>query len=362
MGRRLPWKRAGDAVTSSPQRTPETESPAPPTPTPTPARESHCTPTLRRQRAPESRLGSVRSPSTSPPPEPPQERLMLAGPFADDRYRMVEDEFLHTAQRFTTHLHRAEYNRLKARAESQNAAAIRAIARPVVGLLTASARVRHEAARRAAKQRTVLQAADGGGGDPEPWIGTSLQGLMERPRNETRSITSYTPAHSTTRAAAGYHPTSTTDRPSNKRDNLPSHRRHCLDITSPAPSTPAPLRVTASSQPSTTPRHPAQHSTPSRSRDPVTLTTSRTATATAGTHTPSRSGSVRDKAGDGRMRGGRQARADLAHAHASEDDNDDPFGFSRRKARREQSKEKLRKPGEKDPPKKLSPDTIPSFL
>lgn len=39
----------------------------------------------------------------------------------DDRYRMVEDELLYTAQRFTRHLHRAEYARLKGRVREMEA-------------------------------------------------------------------------------------------------------------------------------------------------------------------------------------------------------------------------------------------------
>lgn len=264
---------------------------------------------------------------------------MLPGALADDRYRMVEDELLHTARRFTTHLHRAEYDRLKARAESQNAAAIRAIARPVVGPLTASARARREAAAREAKQRAML-------GDAEPWAGTTLQGLMECPRRQTRSISSYAPAHSTTRAAAGYKPTT---------GSLASRRGNSLNA-SPAPSTPAPSRVPARPRSSTIPRRQAQHSTPSASRDPGTLAPGR-----AGHHTPpSRGGSARDTTRDGGMRDRRHAEADLAHAGGNDDDDDDddPFGIGRRKSRREQS----RKPGDGDPPRKLSPDTIPSFL
>ena len=275
---------------------------------------------------------------------------MLPGLLADDRYRMVEDEFLHTAQRFTTHLHRAEYNRLKARAASQNAAAIRAIARPVVGPLSTTARVRREAARRQAKQHTVLRAAGGGaGGDPEPWVGTSLHGLMERQRSESRSISSYAPTHSTTRAAAGYKPTSPTNCP---HDTLSSQQRNHMSA-SPTPRTPVLSRVPVPARPSTSARHHAQHSTPYTSRDPGLLPTSRAGAV----QTPSQSGSARDTTRDSELRDRRHARADLEHANGNEDD-DDPFGINRRKARREQS----RKPGDEDPPNKLSPDTIPSFL
>lgn len=84
----------------------------------------------------------ARTPSPSPPPSPLPEAEMHTP--HDDRFRMVEDEFLATAQQFTRHLHQAEYQRLKvaaaARAEG-DAEAIRrgevreerVIVRPVVG-------------------------------------------------------------------------------------------------------------------------------------------------------------------------------------------------------------------------------------
>jgi hypothetical protein len=38
---------------------------------------------------------------------------MEVGLDKDDRYRMVEDEFLEAAKMFTQHLHAAEYQRMK---------------------------------------------------------------------------------------------------------------------------------------------------------------------------------------------------------------------------------------------------------
>ncbi|RSM01437.1 hypothetical protein CEP52_008570 [Fusarium oligoseptatum] len=119
MGRRLPWKTS--TTPSSSDKKPLVESRA--AWTHSPSLPSASTPTSfikkpRRDRVIDDEDG-VRSPSTSPPPEPPPERFMRPGPQHDDRYRMVEDEFVNMAHQFTTHLHRAEYNRLKSLAKSQ---------------------------------------------------------------------------------------------------------------------------------------------------------------------------------------------------------------------------------------------------
>lgn len=103
---------------------------------------------------------------------------MIAGPAGDDRYRMVEDELLATAGLFTAHLHRAEYTRLKRLAAAQNAAAIREMERPVVpGPATATATRRRGRAARTAARRGLARGEG-------PWVGSSLQGLMETPRGQ----------------------------------------------------------------------------------------------------------------------------------------------------------------------------------
>ena len=104
----------------------------------------------------------------------------------DDRYRMVEDEFLNMAHQFTTHLHRAEYNRLKSLAKHQNADTIREIERPIVGAPTLLARQRQERARRIVKQRNLL-----GSNTHEkdtPSVRSSQQGLTESPIKEHNGI------------------------------------------------------------------------------------------------------------------------------------------------------------------------------
>lgn len=118
---------------------------------------------------------------------------MIEGVDHDDRYRMVEDEFLAMANDFTKHLHAAEYQRLKALASSRNADMIRTISRPVTGKMTDLVKKRRSALELAASQRRGIRNALGkrrGRDDSEsddddgelPWAGTSLQGLMESPR------------------------------------------------------------------------------------------------------------------------------------------------------------------------------------
>ncbi|KAF2869803.1 hypothetical protein BDV95DRAFT_629706 [Massariosphaeria phaeospora] len=81
-------------------------------------------------------IGRRRVPSSSPPPivaqlPPPAKELMRPGvdkfDLRDDEWRMVEDEFLHTAKLFTQHLHLEEYELLKKNMEEK-----KAVARPVV--------------------------------------------------------------------------------------------------------------------------------------------------------------------------------------------------------------------------------------
>ncbi|KAK3947710.1 hypothetical protein QBC32DRAFT_223577 [Pseudoneurospora amorphoporcata] len=152
-----------------------------------------------------------RSPSTSPPPQPLREEFMIEGPRYDDRYRMVEDEFLAVAGEFTRHLHAAEYQRLKNLASSKNAETIDDISRPVTGAPTDAVRRRHARLETAAKQQRGLTKIlgkradhDSDSGD-KPWTGTSLQGLMDSPRKKKvplhRSLSSLSASASGFRAA-----------------------------------------------------------------------------------------------------------------------------------------------------------------
>ncbi len=134
---------------------------------------------------------------------------MIEGVENDDKYRMVEDEFVTVAGDFTKHLHAAEYQRLKTLAKSQNADAISSISRPVTGEMTDLVRRRQKALGLAASQRRGIHKVLGrrdiriASDDEEPWFGTSLQGLMDSPR-KTLPLTSVASAVAETRAAAGY--------------------------------------------------------------------------------------------------------------------------------------------------------------
>ena len=136
---------------------------------------------------------------------------MIEGPRYDDRYRMVEDEFLAVAGEFTRHLHAAEYQRLKNLASSKNAEMIDDISRPVTGAPTDAVRRRHARLETAAKQQRGLTKVlgkradhDSDSGD-KPWTGTSLQGLMDSPRKKkvplNRSLSSLSASASGPRPA-----------------------------------------------------------------------------------------------------------------------------------------------------------------
>ncbi|KAI6769330.1 hypothetical protein FGRA07_07435 [Fusarium graminearum] len=201
MGRKLPWK-TSPAQSSPDNKAPiKSESPRRTVSNPTIDSPSAFRKKPRHDRVIDSEDGS-RSPSTSPPPEPPPERFMRPGLHHDDRYRMVEDEFLNMAHQFTVHLHRAEYDRLKNLAKHQNADTIREIERPIVGLPTLFARQRQESTRRVSKQRKLL--ADSSNEKDTSFAGSSLQGLMESPRKEHKWISAGLADAAKTRASAGF--------------------------------------------------------------------------------------------------------------------------------------------------------------
>lgn len=142
---------------------------------------------------------------------------MIEGVDGDDKYRMVEDEFIGIASQFTTHLHKAEYQRLKQQAKAQNADKIRSISRPAVGALTAAAKKRQEMRKHLAKQRNGLRRAaanskqrqDDAGDDEDGFAdvnrpGTSLYSLMERPGKAELPLTNLTSTTTSTRASAGF--------------------------------------------------------------------------------------------------------------------------------------------------------------
>ncbi|VUC19940.1 unnamed protein product [Clonostachys rosea] len=346
MGRRLPWKRTevpSVVKSATPKSSPKPASPikrAPP-------------PSTRPERAQErasvqlSEHGDrLRSPSTSPPPEPPQEEFMIAGPFNDDRYRMVDDELLGVAQRFTVHLHRAEYQRLKAQAKTQNAATIREIERPTVGTPTRVTKQRSEALKRVSRQRSLLGNDHG---RDLPWMGTSLQGLMEAPRREAKAIRSLPQAASGTRAAAGF---------SSQLSSSPIRGNRSAGDSPPEKQKGSARRDSRGTSVRATPRGTGnvgskQAVSANKSSSPIVSTS-------AAVSTPSRRplSTVRTSYSTP------QATKSLVPDEDNEDeddDDDDIFGLNKRRIRREKSRENIRRSTEK-PARKPSPDAIPSFL
>ena len=122
---------------------------------------------------------------------------------ADDLWIMVEDEFLATAKLFTQHLHHAEYQRLKKRAEEHDAGNV---ARPVDGRTALPISAKRELDRKRQDDR-IAKAAEQN--DKDPWQHDPLLGaLMDSPTKTGRLLTQLEPVRSKTRAAAGFLPTS----------------------------------------------------------------------------------------------------------------------------------------------------------
>ncbi|SPO03224.1 uncharacterized protein DNG_05906 [Cephalotrichum gorgonifer] len=181
-----------------------------------PTAQSSSTPSTPRARTTgrtaERVVRSIKSPSTSPPPQPLTETFMSEGVEGDDKYRMVEDELLFIAGRFTAHLHAAEYHRQKQEAKAHNAATIDSISRPVVARMTPSVKAKHERRAKERKRsdglrRALANGKEGGldvkeAEDESPWIGTSLQGLMEESRGSVERLSGLTWAEPSTKAAA----------------------------------------------------------------------------------------------------------------------------------------------------------------
>jgi hypothetical protein len=269
-------------------------------------------------------LGRARSPSTSPPPEPPKEECVLSSLSltlshadcpttrymapTDDLWQMVEDEFYQTAQKFTAHLHRAEYQRQKRLAASQNAAAISAIERPTVGEASRLMRQREALTNRTQAQQSGL------GGDISATSG--LRGLMDSPKQADRVLRVggglLTKAAAATKRAASPTPVRGQDRVVKKK------QKSVANGVLATVTTKVPTRQAAPEE--------RTLSTINRSRSEPNL----------------------------------KQRAARAAEPSSEDDDSDPFGINRRRLQRAKSREQLRRPREQ--PRGPSPDIIPRFL
>ncbi|ETS75946.1 hypothetical protein PFICI_12890 [Pestalotiopsis fici W106-1] len=132
--------------------------------------------------------------SNSQPPEPIKENFMTDGLDKDDKYRMVEDEFLSTAGQFTAHLHKAEYQRLQDETKSSNATKIRNISRPVVGHATELVRTKHDRINRLQRQKSATRkkSESDDDDDNDDFRNTTLFGLMESPRKKPPMLDHFT--------------------------------------------------------------------------------------------------------------------------------------------------------------------------
>jgi len=141
----------------------------------------------------------------------------------DDIYIMVEDQFQSIAQSFTRHLHKAEYRRLTEQAKKQKASTIHDISRPTDAFtaMRAETMKMKEARELSGRQKKGLRDMRVGTGRPsqkgaeddsdiekdkadDPWVGTSLHGLMASPRKSQQALVGLQGVKSATRAAAGF--------------------------------------------------------------------------------------------------------------------------------------------------------------
>jgi hypothetical protein len=141
-------------------------------------------------------------------------RFMDEGMEHDDKYRMVEDEFLTVAQKWTVHLHAAEYKRQEKMVKARNAETISSISRPVTDRMPDQTRRRVESVARSKTQRSAIEGLlgkkaaaddiDDSDEDGLPYVGTTLHGLMDSPRRKAASLSKIGSARTATRAAAGF--------------------------------------------------------------------------------------------------------------------------------------------------------------
>ena len=156
-----------------------------------------------------------RTPSTSPPPAPPPEELMKEGQDADDGWIMVEDELLSIAQKYTQHMHHAEYVRLKQLAKTRSQSTMSATSRPFDPRTASRYVARQDRSRGIPETGTETSTKDLSSAtrevddlekdrDDDPWVGTSLFGLMTSPRKAQRSLGRIRKSYSGTRAASDH--------------------------------------------------------------------------------------------------------------------------------------------------------------
>lgn len=159
---------------------------------------------------------------------------MLEGYPHDDIYLMVEDEFHTIAQTFTQHLHHAEYQRLKKKAREAALPTFHATDDMRIEtkrkLEARALRGRQKGA--VADVTTVdgvdLRDEDGpdDGGDDDPWLGTSLAGLMadadglKKEKEKKTALVGLERIQSSTRAARGFGRDVGGDTPAGRKEKM----------------------------------------------------------------------------------------------------------------------------------------------
>ncbi|KAI4172855.1 MAG: hypothetical protein LQ343_003262 [Gyalolechia ehrenbergii] len=246
MPRTLPWLKDQDASKIKASAPLPAKRLRPPSPKSDSGDDARSAQGLRARQRREAAQRAGRTPSTSPPPAPPSIEYLHEGLSHDDIYIMVEDEFLATAQLFTSHLHHAEYVRLKNAAKARSGL-LGSTARHTdsITAMRAETMKKKQAEARAGKNKLALEemkenargniAGNDDHTDEEeeesdaeraPWVGTSLQGLMA-PDARKQNLTSLSGLHgikSSTRAAKGYSKPDDSQQSPRQRDSCPGSR------------------------------------------------------------------------------------------------------------------------------------------
>jgi hypothetical protein len=149
---------------------------------------------------------------------------MMEGYENDDIYIMVEDEFHSIAQTFTQHLHHAEYQRLKKKARDVGPPALQ----PTEQMREETTKKMGARTLRARQKETIANLANGAnlsmqeneGQEDDPWLRTSLAGLMTNASNHKRTaLVGLEKIQSSTRAAKGFGRV-TGDSPADRREKM----------------------------------------------------------------------------------------------------------------------------------------------
>lgn len=124
----------------------------------------------------------------------------------DDRWIMVEDEFMSTAKEYTRHLHQAEYDRLRQLAKKRNTSAIYSITSTAHPGASKETRVRKKAAALDKAQMQLLGSSAGDSDDDDdPWAANPhLASLVSRVQQPSAKLSQMAGITCNTRASLGF--------------------------------------------------------------------------------------------------------------------------------------------------------------